>query len=164
LFGRLTGDEYYYNQVSPFCQHFLKVFLLFYAFLVLSKYSSFHRHLFPISYKVFPVFVSRTPLFHPEFLFPKEKHKISFVIFSKKSSDIFFFSRKRLTFIRLRNGQSRSLQHIFSMWLMIQCPIVLSSADGFQSFILGNTAQFPPDGLSTAPAAAARHLRCQNAR
>ena len=28
----------------------------------------------------------------------------------------------------------------------------------------GNTAQFPPDGLSTAPAAAARHLRCQNAR
>ena len=49
----------------------------------MSKYSSFHRHLFPISYKVFPVFVSRTPLFHPEFLFPKEKHKISFVIFSK---------------------------------------------------------------------------------
>ena len=29
---------------------------------------------------------------------------------------------------------------------------------------LGNTAQFPPYGLSTAPAAAARHLRCQNAR
>ena len=28
----------------------------------------------------------------------------------------------------------------------------------------GNTAQFPPNGLSTAPAAAARHLRCQNAR
>ena len=28
----------------------------------------------------------------------------------------------------------------------------------------GNTAQFSPDGLSTAPAAAARHLRCQNAR
>lgn len=27
--------------------------------------------------------------------------------------------------IRLRNGQSRSLQHFFSMWLMIQCPIVL---------------------------------------
>ena len=25
----------------------------------------------------------------------------------------------------------------------------------------GNTAQFPPCGLSTAPAAAARHLRCQ---
>ena len=31
-------------------------------------------------------------------------------------------------------------------------------------FYYGNTAQFPPDGLSTAPAAAARHLRCQNAR
>ena len=30
--------------------------------------------------------------------------------------------------------------------------------------ILGNTAQFPPCGLSTAPATAARHLRCQNAR
>jgi len=30
--------------------------------------------------------------------------------------------------------------------------------------LLGNTAQFPPCGLSTAPAAAARHLRCQNAR
>ena len=29
---------------------------------------------------------------------------------------------------------------------------------------LGNPAQFPPDGLSTAPASAARHLRCQNAR
>ncbi|GEM_PF-1739866 len=29
---------------------------------------------------------------------------------------------------------------------------------------LGNTAQFPPYGLSTAPATAARHLRCQNAR
>ena len=29
---------------------------------------------------------------------------------------------------------------------------------------IGNTAQFPPCGLSTAPAAAARHLRCQNAR
>jgi len=28
----------------------------------------------------------------------------------------------------------------------------------------GNTAQFPSYGLSTAPAAAARHLRCQNAR
>ena len=33
-----------------------------------------------------------------------------------------------------------------------------------QTFSLGNTAQFPPSGLSTAPAAAARHLRCQNAR
>jgi len=94
LFGRLTGDKYYYNQVFPFCQHFLKVFLLFYAFSVSSKYSSFHRHLFPISYKVFPVFVFRTPLFHPKFLFPKEKHKISFVIFSKKSSDIFLFPVK----------------------------------------------------------------------
>jgi len=91
LFGRLTGDEYYYNQVSPFCQHFLKVFLLFYPFLVSSKYSSFHRHLFSISYKVFPVFVFRTPLFYPKFLFQKEKHKISFVIFSKKVA-IFFFS------------------------------------------------------------------------
>ena len=28
----------------------------------------------------------------------------------------------------------------------------------------GNTAQFPPYGLSTASAAPARHLRCQNAR
>ena len=34
----------------------------------------------------------------------------------------------------------------------------------FYSFIYGNTARFPPYGLSTAPAAAARHLRCQNAR
>jgi len=31
-------------------------------------------------------------------------------------------------------------------------------------FYYGNTAQFPPDGLSTAPAAAARHLRCQTRR
>jgi len=35
---------------------------------------------------------------------------------------------------------------------------------GFIGFCYGNTAQFPPYGLSTAPAAAARHLRCQNAR
>jgi len=34
----------------------------------------------------------------------------------------------------------------------------------FGHLLWGNTAQFPPDGLSTAPAAAARHLRCQNAR
>ena len=33
-----------------------------------------------------------------------------------------------------------------------------------QLLLYGNTAQFPPCGLSTAPAAAARHLRCQNAR
>ena len=37
------------------------------------------------------------------------------------------------------------------------------AADGPSDFY-GNTAQFPPDGLSTAPAAAARHPRCQNAR
>ena len=30
--------------------------------------------------------------------------------------------------------------------------------------LIDSTAQFPPDGLSTVPAAAARHLRCQNAR
>jgi hypothetical protein len=30
--------------------------------------------------------------------------------------------------------------------------------------IKGNTAQFLPYGLSTASAAAAQHLRCQNAR
>ncbi|MCF7633712.1 hypothetical protein L3K78_12840, partial [Oscillospiraceae bacterium SCCA1] len=29
----------------------------------------------------------------------------------------------------------------------------------FHNITLGNTAQFPPCGLSTAPAAAARHLR-----
>ena len=34
----------------------------------------------------------------------------------------------------------------------------------FDRIYYGNTAQFPPYGLSTAPAAAARHLRCQNAR
>jgi len=34
----------------------------------------------------------------------------------------------------------------------------------YSLLFIGNTAQFPPDGLSTAPAAAARHLRCQNAR
>ena len=34
----------------------------------------------------------------------------------------------------------------------------------FKLYSKGNTAQFPPNGLSTAPAAAARHLRCQNAR
>ena len=39
-----------------------------------------------------------------------------------------------------------------------------SSAFAFYGDFLGNTAQFPPCGLSTAPAAAARHLRCQNAR
>ena len=39
---------------------------------------------------------------------------------------------------------------------------VLSGLAVFMPY--GNTAQFPPCGLSTAPAAAARHLRCQNAR
>ena len=39
-----------------------------------------------------------------------------------------------------------------------------SSAFAFYGDFLGSTAQFPPCGLSTAPAAAARHLRCQNAR
>ena len=33
-----------------------------------------------------------------------------------------------------------------------------SSAFAFYGDFLGNTAQFPPCGLSTAPAAAARHL------
>ena len=32
---------------------------------------------------------------------------------------------------------------------------------GCMCYTKGNTAQFPPCGLSTAPAAAARHLRCQ---
>ena len=39
---------------------------------------------------------------------------------------------------------------------------VVGDADPYSLY--GNTAQFPPYGLSTAPAAAARHLRCQNAR
>ena len=39
-----------------------------------------------------------------------------------------------------------------------------SSAFAFYGDFLGSTAQFPPCGLSTAPAAAARQLRCQNAR
>ncbi len=39
-----------------------------------------------------------------------------------------------------------------------------SGTVAFDHLLWGNTAQFPPDGLSTAPAAAARHLRCQNAR
>ena len=48
---------------------------------------------------------------------------------------------------------------------------LLSVAGGTLCYVLrvqlvfkGTTAQFPPYGLSTAPAAAARHLRCQNAR
>ena len=41
---------------------------------------------------------------------------------------------------------------------------VKSSAFAFYGDFLGNTAQFPPYGLSTAPAAAARHLRCQKRR
>ncbi len=51
---------------------------------------------------------------------------------------------------------------------VLRCP--LTQINGFfrpfvtarRPFIQGNTAQFPPCGLSTAPAAAARHLRCQN--
>jgi hypothetical protein len=39
-----------------------------------------------------------------------------------------------------------------------------TNAGSLSFWTYGNTAQFPPDGLSTAPAAAARHLRCQNAR
>ena len=54
--------------------------------------------------------------------------------------------------------------------MCIQCPLriinqsVGRDASSRRGETLGNTAQFPPCGLSTAPAAAARHLRCQNAR
>jgi len=47
--------------------------------------------------------------------------------------------------------------------LYVMCPCIFLHHYTFFVYI-GNTAQFPPDGLSTAPAAAARHLRCQNAR
>ena len=44
------------------------------------------------------------------------------------------------------------------------CFHLRSTVTGHARFYKGNTAQFPPDGLSTAPAAAAQQLRCQNAR
>jgi len=50
------------------------------------------------------------------------------------------------------SGEARQIQKI---------PAVANSREEKYK---GNTAQFPPCGLSTAPAAAARHLRCQNAR
>ena len=63
----------------------------------------------------------------------------------------------------LPGGQQR-----FYAAVHIGCGIITRYGKGDQLHnrpqFLGNTAQFPPDGLSTAPAAAARHLRCQNAR
>ena len=47
-----------------------------------------------------------------------------------------------------------------SAWLCDQLtPVSYTHLDVYK-----RQAQFPPYGLSTAPAAAARHLRCQNAR
>ncbi|WP_294811551.1 hypothetical protein, partial [uncultured Gemmiger sp.] len=41
------------------------------------------------------------------------------------------------------------------------CDVPMHFLHHYTFFVyIGNTAQFPPDGLSTAPAAAARHLRC----
>ena len=72
---------------------------------------------------------------------------------------------------RSRNGQDRSLQLILYCGANIQmicragCPHPSEEATPLLlNKPFGNTAQFPPDGLSTVPAAAARHLRCQNAR
>jgi len=84
LFGRLTGDEYYYNQVSPFCQHFLKVFLLFYAFLVSSKYSSFHRNLFPHILQSFSCFCFPNSPFSSEIPLSKRKTQNFLCDFFKK--------------------------------------------------------------------------------
>ena len=43
--------------------------------------------------------------------------------------------------------------------------MIIESSNNFRTAkTFGNTAQVPPCGLSTAPAATARHLRCQNAR
>ncbi|MBP9541960.1 MAG: hypothetical protein KBE47_00420, partial [Gemmiger sp.] len=63
---------------------------------------------------------------------------------------------------------------VSALRIMRYCPKTISPADAevilrlqgifVLKIFLGNTAQFPPYGLSTAPAAAARHLRCQNAR
>ena len=40
--------------------------------------------------------------------------------------------------------------------------MIIESSNNFRTAkTFGNTAQFPPCGLSTAPAATARHLRCQ---
>ena len=46
--------------------------------------------------------------------------------------------------IRLRNGQSRSLQHFFSMWLMIQCPIVLFIRGWISKFYFTTSQVSPP--------------------
>ena len=98
---------------------------LFESFFIILCLFSFVKIQFVSSSFISHILQSFSCFCFPKFLFPKEKHKISFVIFSKKSSDIFLFPVKGWLFIRLRNGQSRSLQHFFSMWLMIQCPIVL---------------------------------------
>ena len=46
----------------------------------------------------------------------------------------------------------------------LSCAVPAQRSTNIILYSLGNTAQFPPYGLSTASAAAARHLRCQNAR
>ena len=107
--------------MSTLFESFFIILCLFSFVKIQFVSSSFISHIL----QSFSCFCFPNSPFHPKFLFPKEKHKISFVIFSKKSSDIFLFPVKGWLFIRLRNGQSRSLQHFFSMWLMIQCLIVL---------------------------------------
>ena len=54
--------------------------------------------------------------------------------------------------------------HPMAMPLMPATPWALPWPTPDTQSSRGNTAQFPPDGLSTAPAAAAHRLRCQNAR
>ena len=54
--------------------------------------------------------------------------------------------------------------HPMAMPLMPATPWALPWPTPDTQSSRGNTAQFPPDGLSTAPAAAAHRLRCKNAR
>ena len=104
---------------------------LFESFFIILSLFSFVKIQFVSSSFIFHILQSFSCFCFPNSPFlseiPLSKRKTQNFLcdFFKKGSDIFLFSVKGRLFIRLRNGQSRSLQHFFSMWLMIQCPIVL---------------------------------------
>jgi len=76
--------------LSTLFESFFIILCLFSFVKIQFVSSSFIFHIL----QSFSCFCFSNSPFHPKFLFLKEKHKISFVIFSKKSSDIFLFPVK----------------------------------------------------------------------
>ena len=70
--------------------------------------------------------------------------------------------RHKVIKVQWQNEKFQTRLKTFTGWTAEIIQHEIDHCEGI--LIYGNTAQFPSYGLSTAPAAAARHLRCQNAR